>query len=289
MMRRIAWLGSLVALVGVLALVALGRALPSASAAPGYDRADPAQDAEYQRALELGVKAYVYGYPLLDTDRVFRSSTSVNVPNGAGAGPVNRFSDIRRLADPSDQAVVAPNHDTLYSNAWLSLRPQPIVVHMPVVNGRFVVFELLDPYTRNFVNIGSVGLPPGNYALVPPGWHGRLPEGVRMVRSPYARVWIIGRTYIKNAADTPDVVRIQNEYSLTPLDRWGKGFRPARPRHSDRSAKAYAVPGTGGARTGSRSSTRSAASFGSSRPRQPTARCCGSWRRWASPPAGARA
>ena len=163
MMRRIAWVGSLVVLV---ALVALARALPDANAASGYNPADPAQAAQYQRALALGVKAYVYGYPLLDTDRVFRSSTSVNVPNGAGGGPVNQFSHIRRFTNPSDRTVVAPNHDTLYSIAWLNLRPQPIVVHMPVVKGRFVVFELLDPYTENFVNIGSVGLAPGDYAVV---------------------------------------------------------------------------------------------------------------------------
>jgi hypothetical protein len=241
MIRRIGLLGVLGLLVAVVALV---RALPEASAANGYNPADPAQAAQYQRALALGVKAYVYGYPLLDTDRVFRSSTSVNVSNGAGGGPVNRFSHIRRFTNPSDRTVVAPNHDTLYSIAWLSLRPQPIVVHMPVVKGRFVVFELLDPYTENFVNIGSVGLPPGDYAVVPPGWRGRLPKGVRLIRSPYARVWIIGRTYIKNAADTPNVQRIQNRYSLTPLDRWGKGYRPPTPRHPDRRAKAYTVPGT---------------------------------------------
>ncbi|HEY1590168.1 MAG TPA: DUF1254 domain-containing protein [Solirubrobacteraceae bacterium] len=237
-MRRIAWAVSLVALVVV------ARVVPQASAAPGYNPADPAQAAQYQRALALGVKAYVYGYPLLDTDRVFRSSTSVNVPNGAGGAPVNRFGNIRRFTDPSDRTVVAPNHDTLYSIAWLSLRPQPIVVHMPVVKGRFTVFELLDPYTENFVNIGSVGLPPGDYAVVPPGWHGRVPNGVRMIRSPYSRVWIIGRTYIKNAADTANVQRIQNQYSLTPLNRWGTNYRPPAPRHPDRTPAAYTVPGT---------------------------------------------
>jgi hypothetical protein len=41
------------------------------------------------------IRAYVNGYPLLDTNRVFLTSTSVNVPNGAGGAPVNRFSNIR--------------------------------------------------------------------------------------------------------------------------------------------------------------------------------------------------
>jgi len=231
--------------VGLLVLVAALGLMPSASATTSHSAA---QSAEYQRAFGLGLQAYVYGYPLLDTDRVYLTSTSVNVPDGAGAGagagPVNQFSNIRRLTNPSDKTVVAPNHDTLYSMAWLDLRRQPIVVHMPVVRRRFVVFELVDPYTTNFANIGSVGRPAGNYALTPPSWHGRLPKGVRRIRSPYTRVWIIGRTYIRNAADTPNVVRIQNEYSLTPLNKWGTNYRPLRPKHIRRKPREYTVPGT---------------------------------------------
>jgi hypothetical protein len=230
--------------VGLLALLSMARMLPAARAAAPYNPGDPAQAAEYERALDLGIKAYVYGYPLLDTNRVFLTSTSVNVPRGAGGGPVNRFSHIRRLTNPSDRTVVAPNHDTLYSFAWLKLSPQPVVVHMPVVKGRFVVFELLDPYTENFANIGSVGLPPGNYAVVPPGWRGRLPRGVRKLQSPYTRVWVIGRTYIKGPGDTGNVVRIQNQYTLTPLNRWGTGYRPRPPKHPSTPSRNYTVPGT---------------------------------------------
>jgi hypothetical protein len=106
------------------------------------------------------------------------------------------------------------------------------------------VFELLDPYTENFANIGHVGLPAGNYAVVPPGWHGRLPRGVRKLRSPYTRVWVIGRTYIEGPADTANVVRIQNKYSLTPLSKWGTRYRPKRAIHPKRRIRQYKVPGT---------------------------------------------
>ena len=236
--RNVVWIVALVALAGLL------RVLPGAAASPRYDPSDPFQAAAYQRALGLGIQAYVYGLPLLDAERVFRTSTSVNVSDGAGGGPVNEFSHFRRLTNPSDKTVVAPNHDTLYSMAWLDVTSQPVVLHMPVVRGRFVVFELVDPYTENFAEIGSVGHPPGNYAIVPPRWHGSLPRGVKPLRSPYARVWVIGRTYIKDAADTPNVVRIQNEYSITPLDDWGRGYEPKRPKHVIRTPTQYAIPGT---------------------------------------------
>jgi hypothetical protein len=57
-------------------------------------------------------------------------------------------------------------------------------------------------------------------------------------------VWIIGRTYIRDAADTANVMRIQNQYSLTPLDRWGTAYTPPRPRHVVRTTKQFNVPGT---------------------------------------------
>ncbi len=82
--------------------------------------------------------------------------------------------------------------------------------------------ELLDPYTENFAEVGSVGHPPGQLRdrrarLARPA----APRACGLIRAPYDRVWVIGRTYIRNAADTPNVVRIQNQYGLTPLEPLG--------------------------------------------------------------------
>jgi hypothetical protein len=231
--------------VSVAAAVFAAAAPPTASATGRFDASDATRAAEYQRALSLGVDAYVYGYPLLDTDRVFRTATSANVPNGSGGGPVNEFSHIRRFTNPSDKAVVASNRDTLYSMAWLDLSRQPVVLHMPMVKRRFVVFELLDPYTNAFAQIGSVGLPPGDYADIPPDWHGHLPRGVRTISSPYTRVWIIGRTYVKGVADIPNVVKVQDGYAITPLSVYGWRYTPPRPRHVVLTTKRFTVPGTG--------------------------------------------
>src|SRR5262245_24866821 len=125
--------------------------------------ADYASD--YQKALDLGTQAYVYGVPLLDTERVFRTNTSLDVSDGRGDGPINQFNHVRHLADPLDRTVVAPNHDTLYSIAWLDLTPQPIVIHVPFLSDRFHIIPLLSPYQENFANIGSPAdaLPDGDY------------------------------------------------------------------------------------------------------------------------------
>src|SRR3954453_16100630 len=164
---------------------------------------------DYDTGYSLGSKAYEYGIPIVDTDRIFRTNTSVSAADHAGDAPANRFSHADGRAKPENRDVVAPNHDTLYSIAWLDLSRQPQILHVPKMN-RFYVFELVSPWTENFRNIGTITgeQKGGDFAIVGPGFKGKLPRGVTKVKSPYDRVWMIGRTYIKNEADTERVNKI---------------------------------------------------------------------------------
>ena len=66
-MRRIGGLGTLLAVVCVLCAVFASGAMAETEAQ------------EIERGRELGIKAYIYGQPLLDTERIFKTSTSVTV------------------------------------------------------------------------------------------------------------------------------------------------------------------------------------------------------------------
>ncbi len=128
-----------------------------------------AASADYNKGYDLGLEAWKYGLPVVKMDQTFRIQTSVNVPDGRGRGPVNRFSHVRKLADASARDVVAPNNDTPYSIAWLDLRRQPMVIHIPKVN-RYFVIPLYDPYTEDFRNLGTVSkTKPGDYVVTGPG------------------------------------------------------------------------------------------------------------------------
>jgi hypothetical protein len=202
-----------------------------------------ASQADYQHAYDLGLRAYKYGLPLLDTEQTYRTQTSVEKPTHRAYAPVNSFSHAHKLADPKAKTVVAPNNDTLYSIAWLNLERQPIVIHVPRVKDRYYVFELIDPYTENFRNLGSVNrTKPGDYAVVPRGEHVRLPRGVHRVSSPYDRVWIIARALVRSEKDVPRVVRIEKRFTLTPLSRYGTGWRPHYPAHPDQHPTHYSLP-----------------------------------------------
>lgn len=123
--------------------------------------------ADYQLGYTLGLEAYKYGLPLVTTDKTFHHQTSINVPNGRGFGPVNQFNPVRTFTTPDDRSVVAPNFDTLYSVAWLDLSGEPQVIRVPKVKDRYFVIPLMDPYTEDFTNLGSVNATaPGAYAVV---------------------------------------------------------------------------------------------------------------------------
>lgn len=96
-------------------------------------------------AFATGIRAYLYGYPLVlmgVTERVVTSvpdSTSV-----VGRAPINQFSFAQELSKASYTDVVLPSTTTMYGSAFLDLHNEPIVLHIPNIQNRFFIFQLLD-------------------------------------------------------------------------------------------------------------------------------------------------
>jgi hypothetical protein len=205
-------------------LAGLAFALPWASSAEA--QVSPEQ------ATELGREAYRYGLPLLEFLRVRAEMTSVRAPDGRGNAPVNAFSHARAFATPRNRTVVAPNVDTLYSIAHLDLGKGPVVLSHPAMGRRYFGFQFLDPYTNVIGYAGTRTTGPGA-GRVQIAWTrrpGRRTPGARLIRSPYRRVWVIGRTLATDSrADRRRARAKMLRYRLTPAPRLG-ARRPGRPR-----------------------------------------------------------
>jgi hypothetical protein len=76
------------------------------------------------------------------------------------------------------------------------------------------------PGTRTEGNKG------GNYALAGPNWNGTLPPDVKEIRLDTSLLGLGGRTYTAGPADYPAVHKIQDQYKLTPLSKWGTDYAP---------------------------------------------------------------
>lgn len=229
---------------GRMALLALAAAL-LLSGAVGASAAS-AQVASPEQARELGKQAYDYGFPLLDMLRIRREMTSVPCPDGHGNAPLNTLANASKYATPNDRTVVAPNTDTLYSLSQLDLRKGPVILRHPDMGDRFFDFELVDPYTNviGYVGTRTTGSDHGRFAIVWNGAKKKVKPGIKVIRSKYRRVWLIGRTLAGDAADQAKAYDLMKRYKLTR--RNGEKFRlPDDCYRGKGTPQKYPLPTTG--------------------------------------------
>ena len=177
-----------------------------------------------QDAYEIGVEAYTYLYPLVLMDVTRRQAVNVEAGKVIGRGPMNVFTHVPIFPPADFRDVVRPNFDTLYSIAWLDLTKEPMVVAVPNTQGRYYLLPMLDMWTDVFASPGkrTTGTRAGSFAVVPPGWQGKIAQEIQRINSPTSYVWIIGRTQTNGAKDYEAVHKIQAGYTVTPLSQWGK-------------------------------------------------------------------
>ena len=198
--------------------------LPAMTAAGPERAAPPVTPAE---AHEIGVKAYLYFYPLVIMDVTRRQCTNIEAGKIVGRGPMNTFVNMRSYPPADFKEVIRPNFDTLYSIAWLDLTREPVIVSAPDTGGRYYLLPMMDMWTDVFASPGkrTTGTQAGRFAVVGPGWRGTLPAGVERINSPTPYVWIIGRTQTDGPKDYAAVHKVQDGYTATPLSQLGRGPR----------------------------------------------------------------
>ncbi|MFE2289706.1 DUF1254 domain-containing protein [Streptomyces sp. NPDC059452] len=169
--------------------------------------------------VDLAAEAYVYGSPLVHDLSMVR--TSLHEGFGAmAAAPFNRFAHSGHLADHRTE-FVSVNNDTLYSVAQLDLSGGPLRLHVPDTGGAYYVLQFVDAWTNNFAYVGrrATGTGEGEWLIVPPGWSGSVPDGVRgVIDAPTSVVTVAGRNACDGPEDLERVRALQERFTLTPLD-----------------------------------------------------------------------
>jgi DNA sulfur modification protein DndE len=177
-------------------------------------------------AFNIGVQAYTYAFPLVLLGQTQLVST--NVATSTQGAPLNQFTYLP-IAGPDETDVVLPNVNMLYNNAFLSLQPEPMVLHIPNTQGRFFIQQILDAWTNVDYAPGTrTNTPPGDYLLTGPNWSGTVPPGITQVLAmPTNTAWIAGRTFTTGEPDDVNIAStIQHQFTLTPLSAYGMTYTP---------------------------------------------------------------
>lgn len=178
-------------------------------------------------------EAYVYAFPMLIAYSVLYDY-NVDQKSGAYVAPFNQLHNEARVFTPKDTTIVTPNSDTPYSMVQLDLRAEPMVICLPEIEKtRYYDVQLTDMYTNNYGYMGSrtTGNGAGCYMVARPGWAGGTPKGITSVfTSDTDFTFTIFRTQLFNAADMPNVEKVQAGYKVQPLSAFlGQAAAPAAP------------------------------------------------------------
>ena len=177
------------------------------------------------KVIEIATKAYVFGYPMILMDYTKKISCNVEKPASVYA-PVNQLGHFREFPDDKFTAVVKPNVDTYYSNAWYDLKEEPVVLTVPATD-RYYLLPLYDAYSNVFFVPGprTTGTDAHAFLLTGPFWKGKVPEGMTQIKSSTNTVWMIGRTQVNSAEDGATVVAaFQNGMKIDLLSKYGKEY-----------------------------------------------------------------
>ncbi len=171
-----------------------------------------------QETYELGIKAYIYAYPMVLMD-VTKQNSSV---------PINQFAHMAEFPNANFKQIVRPNADTLYSSAWLDLSAEPIILSVPNTKGRYYLMPMLSAWTDVFASPGkrTTGTDAANFAITGPFWQGSLPSGIKQIKAPTNMVWILGRVQTNGKSDYDFVHQIQKNLKLISLSKWNKNYTP---------------------------------------------------------------
>ena len=176
----------------------------------------PQQDAALleELAYHAGLQAYVFGLPLVHIDN-WRAHQQQLYPEFRP----NTLLPIHALWTPANSGGTAPQVDTVYSVAVLSLKAGPALLSVPAGVARYNSVQIADAYGMNvrFISRRTNGQAGGRYLIAGPGYAGAFPAGAELIRMPTDEGVVIARVFAADASDVPAANAIQDRFTLIPV------------------------------------------------------------------------
>ena len=174
-------------------------------------------------AYSLALQAATWGSPLV-TMYALRYNDAIDTKAIAQPNAIWRMEDIITPALAEKAAYVTPNVNVLYGFGFMDLRREPIILEVPNSLNRYYMVQIVDMWTNAFAYVGgrTTGYKGGKFALVGPGWAGRLPLGVERINCPTPWILLQPRVnlYFNGKSDLVGAKKILGNIQATGLSEY---------------------------------------------------------------------
>ena len=181
------------------------------------------------QAYTLGVQAVLWGTQWVKAGESLRMF-SRPLPAGASPSPydplphaVNVWGHARKLLNADTRLIETPNTETLYSIIVVDLKDGPVVIEHPDFGDRYFRTSVWDVHSdTHTISQKQDGGHPAPYAIVPVGWKGTIPSGLKTieVRSRYFQ--FAPHIAVYGEKDLPNVHKFQAGLKVIALKDWSK-------------------------------------------------------------------
>ncbi|MEN0107264.1 MAG: DUF1254 domain-containing protein, partial [Pseudomonas sp.] len=159
---------------------------------------------------KLAQDAYIYAFSIDEAYKFFYE-TAVKTDT-----PLNRFQNIRHLADDTYTAHPTINNDTLHLMGWLDVAAEPVIVSVPDMDkGRYWILHTMDMghYTTSMIGSRTRGTKGGQFMFAAQDWKGEVPASVdEVIRVDSNLIKLMGRIMATSPKDEVT--------ALTYMDAW---------------------------------------------------------------------
>lgn len=167
---------------------------------------------------QVAEDAYLYGYSIDEAYKYFYKTTiETNTP-------LNRFQNIRQLADDTYTAHPTINNDTLHLMGWLDVGAEPVIVSIPDFDkGRYWILHTMDMghYTTAMIGARTRGIKGGRFMFASKAWKGTVPDSVDEVIYVDSDLQkMMGRIMATNKEDEKKALNYMDQWNIRTLSEY---------------------------------------------------------------------
>ena len=171
-------------------------------------------------AFVLGVLVFIYAYSAVEVGRAlhyFRQLAALG-----DIGDYYGWNQLRVLNSPVSPELSylrRLDNNILYCAAALDLSDEPVLFYTPGIGNRYFSYQLIDSYANSFAYIGTRATRgyEGVFAIVGPGWRGKLSKELSWIQSQTPHNLMFGRIAIGDVEEVSLAREIYSRSTLAPL------------------------------------------------------------------------